>query len=66
MLILKFFFLVFFFILIINLLFQESAARLVSQKASVTRDLVARLGLEKELKGHEGCVNCLQWSDTGE
>lgn len=32
----------------------------------VTRDLVERLGLEKQLVGHAGCVNCLQWSQDGE
>lgn len=27
--------------------------------------LLKRLGLEKELEGHDGCVNCLQWSSNG-
>ncbi|XP_055338801.1 WD and tetratricopeptide repeats protein 1-like [Paramacrobiotus metropolitanus] len=30
-----------------------------------TDDLVARLGLSGELRGHEGCVNCLEWSQDG-
>ena len=25
-----------------------------------------RLGLERTLEGHHGCVNCLQWSSNGE
>ena len=25
-----------------------------------------RLGLERTLEGHQGCVNCLQWSSNGE
>ncbi|XP_015609813.1 WD and tetratricopeptide repeats protein 1 [Cephus cinctus] len=55
---------------IINLIqlreIQESAAHVVSQKLHVTENLVARLGLEKELSGHGGCVNCLEWNETGE
>ncbi|KAI8740901.1 WD and tetratricopeptide repeats protein 1 [Biomphalaria glabrata] len=31
----------------------------------VTPDLVNRLGLEKELEGHGGCVNCLEWNEKG-
>ncbi|XP_041352477.1 WD and tetratricopeptide repeats protein 1-like isoform X2 [Gigantopelta aegis] len=31
----------------------------------VTPDLINRLGLEKELEGHQGCVNCLEWNSTG-
>ncbi|XP_005097163.1 WD and tetratricopeptide repeats protein 1 [Aplysia californica] len=31
----------------------------------VTSELVNRLGLEKELEGHEGCVNCLEWNERG-
>ncbi|CAG0884379.1 unnamed protein product [Cyprideis torosa] len=31
----------------------------------VTRPLIERLRLERELQGHEGCVNCLEWSDDG-
>ncbi|XP_071955811.1 WD and tetratricopeptide repeats protein 1-like [Antedon mediterranea] len=31
----------------------------------VTSKLVSRLGLEKELEGHSGCVNCLEWNSKG-
>ncbi|XP_046570882.1 WD and tetratricopeptide repeats protein 1-like isoform X1 [Haliotis rubra] len=31
----------------------------------VTPDLINRLGLEKELEGHQGCVNCLEWNEDG-
>ena len=36
------------------------------QSHQVTRAFIERLGLEKQLLGHEGCVNCVQWSDNGE
>ena len=32
----------------------------------VTRDFINRLGLVHQLHGHEGCVNCIQWSENGE
>lgn len=31
----------------------------------VTESLVRRLGLETELEGHSGCVNCLEWNESG-
>ncbi|CAI9718792.1 and tetratricopeptide repeats 1-like [Octopus vulgaris] len=31
----------------------------------VTPDMIHRLGLEKDLEGHQGCVNCLEWNDKG-
>lgn len=31
----------------------------------VTSTLIARLGLDQELEGHIGCVNCLEWNDKG-
>ncbi|XP_051158774.1 WD and tetratricopeptide repeats protein 1 [Leptopilina boulardi] len=45
---------------------QESDASFVSQKLHVTNNFVSRLGLEAELKGHDGCVNCLEWNETGQ
>jgi len=32
---------------------------------SMTPDLVRRLALVKELEGHAGCVNCIQWDPSG-
>jgi len=31
----------------------------------MTDDMVQRLGLDKELEGHGGCVNCIQWNPGG-
>ncbi|XP_022295341.2 WD and tetratricopeptide repeats protein 1-like [Crassostrea virginica] len=35
------------------------------QDLQVTPDLIQRLGLSKELQGHHGCVNCLEWNERG-
>ncbi|XP_028837533.1 WD and tetratricopeptide repeats protein 1 isoform X3 [Denticeps clupeoides] len=32
----------------------------------VTDPFIKRLGLEAELQGHSGCVNCLEWNDRGD
>ncbi|KAK9874970.1 hypothetical protein WA026_005786 [Henosepilachna vigintioctopunctata] len=40
-------------------------ANLVKDQCHFTDYLIKRLGLEYELKGHQGCVNCLQWSADG-
>ena len=32
----------------------------------VTKNSIERLGLETQLDGHRGCVNCLQWSMNGD
>ncbi|XP_076292142.1 WD and tetratricopeptide repeats protein 1-like isoform X1 [Lasioglossum baleicum] len=45
---------------------QDSAAYTVSQNLHVTENLISRLGLEKELVGHTGCVNCLEWNESGQ
>ncbi|XP_043265307.1 WD and tetratricopeptide repeats protein 1-like isoform X2 [Colletes gigas] len=45
---------------------QDSVAYAVSQKLHVTESLISRLGLEKELTGHTGCVNCLEWNESGQ
>ncbi|XP_021913240.1 WD and tetratricopeptide repeats protein 1 [Zootermopsis nevadensis] len=37
----------------------------LQQKLHVTEDFVQRLGLEAELEGHGGCVNCLEWNESG-
>ncbi|CAK9821540.1 WD and tetratricopeptide repeats protein 1 [Anthophora retusa] len=45
---------------------RDSMAYAVSQKLHVTENLISRLGLEKELVGHAGCVNCLEWNESGQ
>ncbi|GFN97618.1 WD and tetratricopeptide repeats protein 1 [Plakobranchus ocellatus] len=35
------------------------------RREQVTQALIKRLGLEKELEGHGGCVNCLEWNASG-
>ncbi|TWW79432.1 WD and tetratricopeptide repeats protein 1 isoform X1 [Takifugu flavidus] len=32
----------------------------------VTEPFIKRLGLEAELQGHTGCVNCLEWNEQGD
>jgi len=44
----------------------ELVSRSFQRKCHLTGDLVERLGLEKELEGHQGCVNCIEWSKAGE
>lgn len=39
--------------------------RKFQNKLTVTRSMIERLGLEKELNGHMGCVNCLEWNSDG-
>ncbi|XP_064474167.1 WD and tetratricopeptide repeats protein 1-like [Ornithodoros turicata] len=45
---------------------EESCNVHVQRKLQVTDELIARLGLEVELQGHAGCVNCLEWNQKGE
>ncbi|XP_075551890.1 WD and tetratricopeptide repeats 1 [Dermacentor variabilis] len=46
--------------------FKDRSITRVQRKLQVTEELVARLGLEAELEGHAGCVNCLEWNQKGE
>ncbi|CAG5002562.1 unnamed protein product [Parnassius apollo] len=39
--------------------------RKFKNRLTVTRSMIDRLGLEKELHGHMGCVNCLEWNYDG-
>ncbi|XP_069358026.1 WD and tetratricopeptide repeats protein 1 isoform X1 [Maniola hyperantus] len=39
--------------------------RKFQNRLTVTRSMIDRLGLEKELHGHMGCVNCLEWNSDG-
>ncbi|XP_035215285.1 WD and tetratricopeptide repeats protein 1-like, partial [Stegodyphus dumicola] len=46
---------------------REDSYRLRFQRRlHVTENLVNRLGLEAELEGHGGCVNCLEWNEKGD
>ncbi|XP_066150622.1 WD and tetratricopeptide repeats protein 1-like [Euwallacea fornicatus] len=37
----------------------------VNRQRQFSHDLIRRLGIEYELQGHEGPVNCLQWTPDG-
>ncbi|XP_060570664.1 WD and tetratricopeptide repeats protein 1-like [Ruditapes philippinarum] len=43
---------------------ENIGARFVREQ-QVTSTLIKRLGLEDELEGHIGCVNCLEWNEKG-
>lgn len=45
--------------------YNSRAAKVFKQSAQFTDNLIKRLGLEYELDGHQGCVNCLQWTSDG-
>ncbi|KAG1683268.1 WD and tetratricopeptide repeats protein 1 [Nymphon striatum] len=36
------------------------------RKLHVTDFLISRIGLEAELEGHNGCVNCIEWNERGD
>lgn len=36
-----------------------------ARSCQVTPNFIRRLGLEEELQGHGGCVNCLTWNEKG-
>lgn len=40
-------------------------SKLFREHSQFTDSLLKRLGLEFELSGHTGCVNCLQWTPDG-
>lgn len=44
---------------------NDQVYRSFQRNLQVTPDLIKRLGLETELEGHIGCVNCLEWNETG-
>ncbi|CAH0553060.1 unnamed protein product [Brassicogethes aeneus] len=41
------------------------SGKVLKHHSQFTTSLVKRLGLEYELEGHKGCVNCLQWTPDG-
>ncbi|KAL0275580.1 UNVERIFIED_CONTAM: hypothetical protein PYX00_003392 [Menopon gallinae] len=44
---------------------DDRIANKFQSKLHVTDSFISRLGLETELEGHTGCVNCLEWNETG-
>lgn len=44
---------------------HESNEQHLKRQAHFNRSLLNRLNVEHCLKGHEGCVNCLEWSKDG-
>ncbi|KAJ8985072.1 hypothetical protein NQ317_019756 [Molorchus minor] len=44
---------------------SAEASKFFKQHCQFTDSLIKRLGLEFELEGHQGCVNCLQWTPDG-
>ncbi|KAI8421414.1 hypothetical protein MSG28_009489 [Choristoneura fumiferana] len=44
---------------------QGYVDRQFQNRLTVTRSMIDRLGLETELNGHMGCVNCLEWNHDG-
>ncbi|XP_066150426.1 WD and tetratricopeptide repeats protein 1-like [Euwallacea fornicatus] len=54
---------------IVNLLqhreIRTEGSKYVKRHCQFTDELVKRLGFEYELQGHQGCVNCLQWTPDG-
>ncbi|KAG5882508.1 hypothetical protein JTB14_008481 [Gonioctena quinquepunctata] len=44
---------------------NAEASKFLKQHSQFTDSLIKRLGLEFELEGHQGCVNCLEWSADG-
>lgn len=44
---------------------KEISCRRFQQLHHVDETLINRLGLEQELEGHNGCVNCLEWNESG-
>ena len=45
---------------------QDLSPESFSRRYHFTGSMVLRLGLQSELEGHSGCVNCLQWNRRGD
>ncbi|XP_066500011.1 WD and tetratricopeptide repeats protein 1 isoform X1 [Hoplias malabaricus] len=45
---------------------RENRALSFQRNYHVTDPFIKRLGLEAELQGHSGCVNCLEWNERGD
>lgn len=48
-----------------SVLLKDDICYVLQKKLHVTDKFIDRLGLEVELEGHEGCVNCLEWNESG-
>ncbi len=46
--------------------FQEVSESAFHRRYHVAKFMVERLGMTAELRGHRGCVNCIQWNQSGE
>lgn len=44
---------------------NSEGSKYVKRHCQFTYELIKRLGFEYELQGHQGCVNCLQWTSDG-
>lgn len=45
---------------------HAETSKFFKQHSQFTDSLIKRLGLEFELEGHQGCVNCLEWTPNGQ
>lgn len=43
-----------------------SLEKMLRARLQSAPQFIHRLGLEKEMVGHTGCVNCLEWSENGQ
>uniref|UniRef100_A0A2P2I7M8 WD and tetratricopeptide repeats protein 1-like n=1 Tax=Hirondellea gigas TaxID=1518452 RepID=A0A2P2I7M8_9CRUS len=48
-----------------NRLIGRTTRASVEKQCQLSRDLINRLGVSAELHGHSGCVNCIEFNDTG-
>lgn len=39
--------------------------RIIKNRLQIAPQFIQRLDLETKLKGHSGCVNCLEWTSNG-
>lgn len=46
-------------------LHQRTTRVSVQKQCQLTRDIINRLKVSAELQGHRGCVNCIEFNDTG-
>ncbi|CAG9857312.1 unnamed protein product [Phyllotreta striolata] len=46
--------------------YKAETSRYLNHHSQFTDSLIKRFGLEHELEGHQGCVNCLEWTPNGQ